>query len=142
MLARSDRGELPLRREPVPVPELLARVAKRYGAGGRTIEVDAHEGLLVDADAGRLEQALGNVVDNAFRHGSGAVHLTAAPRDGFVELHVTDEGKGFPADFLPRAFERFTRADTARTAGGAGLGLAIAAVIAEAHGRQGARRQP
>jgi signal transduction histidine kinase len=134
VLARSDRGELPLRREPVPVPELLARVAKRYGAGGRTIEIDAHEGLLVDADAGRLEQALGNVVDNALRHGSGAVHLTAAPRNGFVELHVTDEGEGFPADFLPRAFERFTRADTARTAGGAGLGLAIAAVIAEAHG--------
>jgi signal transduction histidine kinase len=135
VLARSDRGELPLRREPVPVPELLARVAKRYEAGERAIEIDVHEGLVVDADAGRLEQALGNVVDNALRHGSGAVHLTAAaPRDGFVELHVTDEGKGFPADFLPRAFERFTRADTARTAGGAGLGLAIAAVIAEAHG--------
>ena len=133
VLARSDRGELPLRREPVLVPELLARVAGRYGAG-RAVEVDAPEGLLVDAEAARLEQALGNIVDNALRHGAGRVRLTAAARDGFVDLHVTDEGEGFPAEFLPRAFERFTRADAARTGGGAGLGLALAAVIAKAHG--------
>ena len=134
VLARSDGGQLPLRREPVRVPELLTRVLKRYGADGRPIVIDAHEGLIVDADGARLEQALANVVDNALRHGSGAVHLTAAQRDGFVELHVTDEGKGFPADFLPRAFERFTRADPARTGAGAGLGLAIASTIAKAHG--------
>ena len=134
VLARSDRGELPLRREPLPVPELLARVAGRYGAAGRAVEVDAPEGLLVDADASRLEQALGNIVDNALRHGAGTVRLTAAARDGFVDLHVTDEGEEFPAEFLPRAFERFTRADAARTGGGAGLGLAIAAMIARAHG--------
>ena len=134
VLARSDRGELPLRRQPVDVSELLARVAERYGATGRAVEAEAPAGLVVDADAARLEQALGNVVDNALRHGSGPVRLTPAARDGFVELHVTDEGKGFPAEFLPRAFERFTRADAARTGGGAGLGLAIAAMIARAHG--------
>ena len=87
MLARSDRGELPLRREPVPVPELLARVAKRYGAGGRTIEVDAHEGLLVDADAGRLEQALGNVVDNA--SGTDLAPCISQPRRGTDSSNCT-----------------------------------------------------
>ena len=51
-----------------------------------------------------------------------------------VELHVTDEGDGFPEAFLPHAFERFSRADDARTSEGAGLGLTIAAAIAGAHG--------
>jgi len=54
--------------------------------------------------------------------------------DGEIELHVLDEGAGFPPAFLERAFERFARADEARTEGGAGLGLAIVQVIAEAHG--------
>jgi signal transduction histidine kinase len=51
-----------------------------------------------------------------------------------VELHVTDEGPGFPADFAQRAFDRFSRGDEARGRGGTGLGLAIVQAIAEAHG--------
>jgi two-component system OmpR family sensor kinase len=138
VLARSDRQDLPLRREAVAVKELLARVAERYEpaavADGRSIEVVAPNGLVVDADLPRLEQALGNVVDNALRHGAGTIRLSADPADDRVELHVLDEGAGFPADFLPQAFERFSRADAARTGGGAGLGLAIVSVIAKAHG--------
>ena len=138
VLARSDREELPLRRESVRVEELLTRVANQYGAAveanGRSIHVEAADGLVVDADALRLEQALGNIVDNALRHGAGPIRLSAIPTDGSLELHVTDEGAGFPPAFLPRAFERFSRADLARTGGGAGLGLAIVAVIANAHG--------
>ena len=60
--------------------------------------------------------------------------LSAAFANGPVELHVRDDGAGFPPGFLERAFERFARADPARGRGGAGLGLAIVRTIAEAHG--------
>jgi two-component system OmpR family sensor kinase len=138
VLARSDEQQLPLQRETVSVRELLVRVADRYRrqaeANDRSVDVIAPEGLHLEGDVPRLEQALGNVVDNAVRHGGGAIRLSAVDQNGSVELHVLDEGSGFPPDFLPHAFERFSRADEARTGGGAGLGLAIAAVIAEAHG--------
>ena len=73
------------------------------------------------------------MVDNALRHGSGAITLTAARSGEDVELHVTDEGPGLPPDFVDRAFERFARADRSRTADGSGLGLAIVRSIARAH---------
>jgi signal transduction histidine kinase len=138
VLARSDEGRLPLRRSPVRMRDVLASVAERFRrraeSAGRTIEVEAPEPLVVEADAVRLEQALGNLVENALRHGRGSIRLAASEGGGFVELHVLDEGPGFSSAFLDRAFERFARADEARTEGGAGLGLAIARVIAEAHG--------
>jgi signal transduction histidine kinase len=62
------------------------------------------------------------------------VRLSARTVNSHVELHVSDDGPGFPADFLDSAFERFTRADEGRTGGGAGLGLAIVRAIARAHG--------
>ena len=88
----------------------------------------------VVADGLRMDQALMNLVENAMRHGQGAVVLSAEASDGAVELHVRDEGPGFPIDLLPSAFERFTRGDPARARGGAGLGLPIVAAIAAAHG--------
>jgi signal transduction histidine kinase len=113
---------------------IVERFANHPDAAGRELQIDVPDGLRVAADRVRLEQALGNLVDNALRHGSGTVRLHAVDRNRFVELHVVNEGGSFPEEFLPRAFERFTRADAARTGGGAGLGLAIAAVIAKAHG--------
>jgi heavy metal sensor kinase len=138
VLARSDQGRLPLRRAPLSAAGVLSEVAERFRGGaetaGRAIEVDAPEGLEVAADTVRLEQAVGNLVDNALRHGRGSIRLSAVERDGRVELHVLDEGSGFPTEFLAGAFERFSRADEARSGGGAGLGLAIVEVIAGAHG--------
>jgi two-component system, OmpR family, sensor kinase len=138
VLARADQGQLPLRREPVPADRLLTRVAARFSsrskATGRSIDVDAAEGLVAAADELRLEQALGNLLENAFRHAGGSIRLVAAEHDGLVEFRVTDQGPGFPPEFLPRAFDRFSRADDARSGDGAGLGLTIAEVIATAHG--------
>jgi signal transduction histidine kinase len=138
VIARSDQGELRVRRDPIDLDDVLAGVAKRFEhrcrQAGRSIEVMPSERAVIDADDGRLEQALGNLIDNALRHGAGSVSLSARRDDGAIELHVRDEGAGFPEDFLGRAFERFSRADPARSAGGAGLGLAIVQAIARAHG--------
>ncbi|HEX6461610.1 MAG TPA: ATP-binding protein [Thermoleophilaceae bacterium] len=129
VIARADQGRLPLRPEELEVGELLDTVASRFG-----VQADDPGPLTVRGDRARLEQALGNLVDNALRHGRGRVRLSAVGRDGHVELHVTDEGDGLPPEFVPHAFERFTRADGARSRGGAGLGLAIVSAVAESHG--------
>jgi two-component system OmpR family sensor kinase len=138
LFARFDQGRLPLRREQLDPGPLLAAVAARFegraGEAGRRIRVDVPRGLLLDADEARLEQAVGNLVENALVHGGGEVVLSAAADDGTVDVHVLDEGPGVPAEFLPRAFDRFSRADAARGGGGTGLGLAIVALIARAHG--------
>jgi signal transduction histidine kinase len=137
VLARADRHSLPLRPEDIVVRDLLADMAATYAAAdGRKVayaDPDAPD-LSVCADRVRIEQALTNLVDNALRHGGGPVRLDAVARDGLIELHVTDEGDGFPPGFLATAFERFTRGDPGRTEQGTGLGLAIVAVIAESHG--------
>jgi signal transduction histidine kinase len=88
----------------------------------------------VRGDRLRLEQALGNLVDNGLRHGAGKVEVSATAVDGRVELHVRDEGAGFPPAFADRAFERFSRPDGGRSASGSGLGLSIVKSVAEAHG--------
>jgi len=138
VIARAELGRLPLERRRVQVSEVLGAVADRFAAPsagtGRPVTLESPEELTLDADATRLEQALTNLVSNALRHGDGPVALRAGQRNGTVELHVLDEGRGFEPDFLPRAFERFSRADPARSGTGAGLGLAIVQVIAEAHG--------
>jgi two-component system, OmpR family, sensor kinase len=138
VLARADEGQLPLRRSAVPVGDLFETVARRFGpraeASGRALDLAARAGETIHADRLRLEQALGNLVDNALRHGAGAVRLEAERRDGNVTLRVSDEGGGFPASFLPHAFERFARADEARARGATGLGLAIVDAVARAHG--------
>jgi signal transduction histidine kinase len=105
--------------------------------------VDAPDGLLISADRLRVELALTNLAENALRHGGGTVRLWARALPVAVELHVSDDGPGFSADFLPHAFERFRRADAARGEGGAGLGLAIVDAVAEAHhGHARARNKP
>jgi signal transduction histidine kinase len=134
VLARSDRGTLGLDREPVSAHELLERVAGRFRGSDRELRVEVPDGIELSADRLRVEQALGNLVANAITHGDGPVTISARRADGAVELHVEDEGEGVPPGFAERAFERFTRADDARTGGGAGLGLAIVAAVAQAHG--------
>jgi len=138
LIARSDQGPLPLRLEGLEAGAVLEHVRTRFAARaealGRTLIVEQSDSLLLDGDPIRLEQALGNLIDNALVHGRGAVRMAARSREGEVELHVIDEGSGFPPEFLAHAFDRFSRADGARSSPGTGLGLAIVALIAGAHG--------
>jgi heavy metal sensor kinase len=138
VVAQADQGRL--RVEPVRVgaAELLDEVAARFAATAaehrREILVEAPGSLHVVCDRRRVEQALGNLVDNSLRYGGGTIVLGATATPRAVELHVRDAGGGFPAAFLPRAFERFSRPAGQRSAPGSGLGLAIVDAIARAHG--------
>jgi heavy metal sensor kinase len=138
LIARSERGKLDLQLETMPASDLLESVTRRFEwraqETDRRLRAHANADSQVYGDRLRLEQALANLVENALRHGSGSVDLSATAVDGRLELHVTDEGHGFPPQFLDRAFERFARADEARAGGSTGLGLSIVRVIAEAHG--------
>jgi two-component system OmpR family sensor kinase len=136
-IAQTERGELPLRIARVDLADALdgvrSRFSRRAEAEKRAIDVDA-DGVVIEADRLRLDQAVGSMVDNALRYGSGHVSLNAAASEGQVEIHVVDRGAGFPQEFLERAFERFSRAASARRDGGSGLGLAIVRTVARAHG--------
>jgi signal transduction histidine kinase len=136
-IAQTEQGELPVTLSPTDVGELLIGVAGRFSrraeARSRSIEVSVEPGLEVAGDRMRLDQALGNLLDNALRYGEGPIHLKGMARDGGVELHVMDKGPGFEAGFLGRAFERFSRADASRRDGGSGLGLSIVDSIVRAH---------
>jgi two-component system, OmpR family, sensor kinase len=139
VLARADEGRLPVRPEHLDAGELLATTARRFearaGESGRELRVEGADGLTVRADRLRAEQALANLVDNALRHGEGAIELFAEEAGDGVRLHVLDRGPGFDPALDGRAFERFTRGDRARSRGGTGLGLAIVDAIARSHGR-------
>jgi signal transduction histidine kinase len=138
LIASSDQGGLRLHTERLLAAEVLASVRGRFAwraeAESRQLVLDAPENLAIEGDRIRLEQALGNMLDNALRHGAGIITLAAAASNGGVELHVRDEGPGFSPDLLAHAFERFSRAQSARSGGGAGLGLSIVETIAVAHG--------
>jgi signal transduction histidine kinase len=138
LIARAADGRLPVRREEVDIRELLERTQQRFAdrarEQGREIEVEAAGDLKVSVDPLRGRQALGNLVDNALRHGAGDIQLSARHDNGALEIDVSDEGPGFSAELVPLAFERFARGGGERTRSGAGLGLAIVRAIAEAHG--------
>jgi two-component system OmpR family sensor kinase len=142
VLARAADGRLPIRPEPLDVRALLEdarhRFVDRASEHGRTIHVLAPVDLAVTADALRLRQALGNLVDNALRHGGGEIMLSARAVPAGVEIDVTDHGPGFGPDLAERAFERFTRSRESRAGEGAGLGLSIVQAIAAGHGGRAA----
>ena len=137
-IAQTERGELPLRLESVELRELLEGVRRRFvrrcAEEERVLVVEGPP-LQLRADRLRIEQAVSSVVDNALRYGAGEISIivTAAANE-MVEIRVRDHGPGFPPDFLPRAFERFSRPSASRSDGGSGLGLAIVRTVARAHG--------
>ncbi|MGW3127046.1 ATP-binding protein [Streptomyces sp. NPDC001123] len=126
-----------LSRAPVDLADLVGAAAAPHlrtaEREGRAVTVDAVRAI-VDVDGRWLRPAIGNLLDNALRHGTGTVRLTASVDKGGLRLCVTDEGSGFPPEFLPRAFDRFARAEASRTGEGSGLGLAFVQAVATAHG--------
>jgi signal transduction histidine kinase len=138
LIAQATDGRLPVKRETLPIRDLLERARDRFAdrarQQGRRIDVQVAGDPSASIDPIRIRQALGNLLENALRHGGGEIRLSAHEKGETVEIDVSDRGAGFPAELGGRAFERFARADGARTESGAGLGLAIVQVIAEAHG--------
>jgi two-component system sensor histidine kinase BaeS len=143
-LARVEGGGGRLSLEDVPVKELFSRIADRHGPAIRdrriTLDVSVSpQDLAVHADGERLEQALQNLAANALRHTpeGGRVSLAAEATPEGTRITVRDTGPGIPPEHLPHIFERFYKADAARSAtktAGSGLGLSIVQAIIERHG--------
>jgi signal transduction histidine kinase len=135
-VSRIETGRLELRKQVVDLPALVHRdVAARVVAGepADRFVVDAPGGTLPDlwADPDKLAQVVGNIVENALRHGDGTVSISVAPLNGGVVVDVVDQGDGIAREALPRIFTKFWH-DARR--GGTGLGLFIAKGIVDAHG--------
>ena len=141
-LSQADAGELSLNREPTAMPALLDQIAQSYrpiaDKHGVALKTDVRNPLAqVLADPDRLAQVLGNLITNSLRYTAqgGEIVLRAWQNKANVALSVQDNGSGIAPDTLPFIFDRFYRADSARSNGSeSGLGLAIAKSIIEAHG--------
>jgi two-component system sensor histidine kinase BaeS len=142
-LSRAETGRLTLRKERVSPEEAIRQVAGRllplFDARGIALKIDVQTGLLpVLADPDRLAQVLTNLLSNALRHTppGGSVTAEAGPRKGQGLFSISDTGEGIAQEHLGHVFERFYRADRARSRGdgGAGLGLAISKALVEAMG--------
>jgi signal transduction histidine kinase len=150
-LSHSDSASLPLAPETVAVEPFVAELAGRAEVlakeRGAAFEADLGGEGRMRVDPARVEQAVLILVDNAAKYGpkGSPVTLRSATRSGELRLTVEDRGPGIPRGELPKIFERFYRADKARTRkqGGAGLGLPIAKTVVEAHdGRIEAESRP
>jgi signal transduction histidine kinase len=138
LLGRAEEHGLSVRAGRVSALDLLERAADRArrapAATDKRIVVDAAADTEILVDDALVARAIDNLLANALRHARVEIRLISRVRGACVELHVLDDGSGFAPEFLPRAWDRFARADAARTADGAGLGLAIVRTITEAHG--------
>lgn len=140
-LARMDAGTFSFEHAPLDLDTLLRDVAQKFSPqarqGGITLTYTGGPTGLVNGDADRLAQVFSNLVDNAlkFTPAGGQVQLSARRDGDWLEARVEDDGPGLAPQELERIFERFYQADKARSGGrrGAGLGLAIARQIVEAH---------
>jgi heavy metal sensor kinase len=141
-LARADAGGVPIERQPVRIEDLVRDLRDDAGilAHEKGLEVRLHENApaTVLGDAARLRRLFRSLLANAVRYTDtgGTIRIRSRNERNTVQVAIQDTGIGIPAESLPRIFDRFYRADPARTrdTGGTGLGLSLARWIAEAHG--------
>ena len=140
-LTRIDSGRVPLKLAANSPARLIGEAVERLNLqaerAGLLVEIDCPADLSpVLADGPRLEQVIVNLLHNAikFTPAGGQIQLSARVQGDQVVFAVKDSGVGIAADDLPRIFERFYKADRARSGGGTGLGLAISRHLVEAHG--------
>ncbi len=142
-LARMEAGYVSLEKMEIDVDEFFNRVVRKFQGLSREREIELQittpdHPVYVNADPDRLEQVMTNLVDNAIRHTDkgGLVTVIVKDQEGGILVEVKDTGTGIPKEDLPFVFERFYKADKARTRGrsGTGLGLAIAKNIVDSHG--------
>ena len=140
-LTRIESGQVPLKIKSAKpckvVNRAVDRLQEQAERAGITLETHCPEIIPnIYADSSRLGQVLTNLLHNAikFTPEGGQINLNVTQYEGVVEFSVQDTGIGIPSDDLPRIFERFYKADHARTESGTGLGLAIARHLVEAHG--------
>jgi len=141
-LARAESGRELLAREPVElhllVSDVIAVLEPLAESRSVRLERDADEPVVVVGDQARLTQLLVNLVDNAIKYSreGGSVRVAVSADGPCAEVSIADTGLGIAPEHLPHLFERFYRADPARsrTDGGTGLGLAIAQWIVQRHG--------
>jgi signal transduction histidine kinase len=142
VLARLDAGRLDVENKPFDLTTVAAETAGRFLAKaaeeGVQLEVEVPDELPVRGDPGRTGQILAALLDNAIRYTpkGGSVTVSGRSLDGWAEASVKDTGPGISPKHLPHIFDRFYRAEEARTrkGGGTGLGLSIARDLARAQG--------
>jgi two-component system phosphate regulon sensor histidine kinase PhoR len=141
-ISELESGRLKMNLQTVPLRSLADKVVEDFKSRAKTKAVALANNmpdLTARADADRLQQVLGNLVDNAIKYGRSDGHVNISGRTadgGTIEICVQDDGPGIPAEALERVFERFYRVDKARSReqGGTGLGLSIVKHIVQSHG--------
>ena len=147
-VSRFDAGAAKLALDDIDVASAIAATLRARGWVGR-IEAELPAGIVARLDPRRLDVIVANLVGNALKHGSPPVRLRLWADHNWVEVRVTDNGPGLAPEVMPHVFDRFYKADFARTRSeGSGLGLAIAwenarlHTTAELHGSLEAANRP
>jgi two-component system, OmpR family, phosphate regulon sensor histidine kinase PhoR len=142
-LSRIESGRAPLQKRTTSIQEMMQPAVERMRLqavrAGLSLTLDIPEGLPeINVDVDRIQQVMMNLLHNAvkFTPPGGTIEVSTRQVDEFIQVAIKDSGVGIQSNDLPRIFERFYKADRARSGGGTGLGLSVARHIVEAHGGQ------
>lgn len=139
-IAEAETGTMPLRLEELDLTTLIGEVAELYAIvaeeRGIGMILELPPTLPVRGDRSRLQQVIGNLVDNALKYGvkGGALRISGESGSDQVTIEIADDGVGIPEEDLPRIFDRLYRGDRSRSQRGLGLGLSLVRAVVEAHG--------